>query len=580
MIQDMIFNSAGGLALFVYGMGLLSDGLKKAAGEKLRQILEVMTRKPLMGFTMGMVATALVQSSSASTVMVIGLVNAGLMTLRQAICVIFGTNVGTTATAWIVSLTGLNFKLSTYTLAIIAVGMLCEMLGKTRRAKSLGQILIGFGILFVGIEFMEGAFMILRDSEGVRTWLTGLGGKPMLALLAGAMLTMLIQSSSASIMIVQTLAYTGAFALSDSDEVWTNAVNVAIPFVLGCNIGTTITAQIASLRTNLASRRTAWAHTMFNVLGSAIALPFVYLGLFGTLVHIVAPWQLSKETIMPTIAVAHTLFNVINSVLFLPFAGLLEKIVVHLVRPRRGEIVERAVVLETHLLDTPVLALQQAKREMIRMGRQAKLAVQNACEGITENDVRKLEAARRIEDVVDDYQNQITSYLVNLSQRQLSDEVSTELPVLLHMVNDLERVGDHAVNIVEIAERKIEQKLAFSDEGIGDSARMVQETYTMFDNVLAALDKNSVQSAHAALANENAINRMQLDFRRSHVCRMTDGVCGAPAGLIFIDLVDNLEKIGDHLTNVAQSVIGGLHWEGLDASAMSGEYRALNDKDA
>ncbi len=575
MFRDMILNSLGGLALFIYGMGLLSDGLKKAAGDKLRRILESMTRKPLMGFSMGVAATALVQSSSATTVMVIGLVNAGLMTLRQAICVIFGTNVGTTATAWIVSLTGLNFKLNTYTLAIIAVGLLCEMIGKTRKTKSLGQILIGFGILFIGIDFMEGAFMVLRESEGVRQWLTSLSDKPMLALLAGAVLTMLIQSSSASIMIVQTLAYTGAFGTP-----WSNAVNVAIPFVLGCNIGTTITAQLASLRTNLASRRTAWAHTMFNVLGSAIALPFVYVGLFGAFVHLVAPWQLSQETIMPTIAVAHTLFNVVNSVLFLPFAGVLEKVVIALVRPRKGEVVERAVVLETHLLNTPVLALQQAKREMIRMGKQAKLAVQNACEGLAEDDLRKLAAARRLEDSIDDYQTQITSYLVALSQRQLSDEVSVELPVLLHMVNDLERVGDHAVNIAEIADRKIEQKLTFSEEAVGDSSRMVQEAYTMFDGVLAALEKNSVQSAHAALANENMLNHMQLDFRRNHVCRMADGVCCAPAGLILIDLVDNLEKIGDHLTNIAQSVIGGLQWEGLDASALSGEYRAVNVDDA
>jgi len=572
--KEMVLYSVGGLALFIYGIGLLSDGLKKAAGDKLRRILECMTSKPLSGFATGMTVTALIQSSSATTVMVIGLVNAGLMTLRQAICVIFGTNVGTTATAWLVALTGLKFKVTAWALALVAIGLLCEIIGKTRRAKSLGQILIGFGILFIGIEFMEEAFMPLRDNEAVRMWLARFAGHPILALLAGTALTVLIQSSSASILIVQTLAAAGVFGG------WENAVNIAIPFVLGCNIGTTITAQLAALRTNLASRRTAWAHTMFNVLGSAIVLPFVCTGVFGALVFAIARWPHTQESIKSTIAVAHTLFNVLVSLLFLPFVGLLEKLVTTMIRPRKGEVVERAVVLETHLLSTPVLALRQAKREMIRMGRQAKLAVQSACEGLVNNDGKKLDAARRLEDLVDDYQMQITSYLVSLSQRQLSDEVAVELPVLLHMVNDLERVGDHAVNIVEIAERKIEQKLAFSDDGVTDAAMMVEEAYKMFDDVLLALDKDDNKAAHAALECENKLNRMQVEYRRNHVCRMTDGVCSAPAGLIFIDLVDNLEKIGDHLTNIAQSVIGGLHWDGLDANSLSGEYRIIRGDDA
>ena len=572
MIQTMIFSSIGGLALFVYGMGLMSDGLKKAAGQKLRQILESMTKRPLMGFTMGTVATALVQSSSATTVMIIGLVNAGLMTLKQAICVIFGTNVGTTATAWIVSLTGFKLKIASYALPVIAIGLLMQLMGKTRKIKSFGQVLIGFGILFIGIDFMKDAFGGLKESEQVVIWLTNLGGKPIFSLIAGAVLTMLIQSSSASIMIVQSLAFAGAFGGD-----WSNAVDVAIPFVLGCNIGTTITAQIAALGTNLASRRTAWAHTMFNVLGSGIALPFVYFGIFGALVRFISPWELTQGTVMPTIAVAHTSFNVVNSVLFLPFAGLLERVVVSFIRQRPGEIVEQPVVLEKHLLDTPVLALQQAKREIIRMSQEAKRAVESASEGLTNSDIKKIDRTRKIEEVIDDYQTEITTYLVTLSRRQLSDEVSLELPVLLHMVNDLERVGDHAVNIAEIAERKIEQKFTFSEAAAEESEEMVNEAFSMFDSIVAALDNNDIHAAHAALASENKLNRMQVKFRRSHVQRMTDGVCSAQSGLIFVDLVDNVEKIGDHPTNIAQSVIGGVHWEGLDSSTLSGEYKIQMD---
>ena len=567
---DAIFNTVGGLGLFLYGMGLMSDGLKKAAGQKLRQLLESMTKKPLRAFTTGMVATALVQSSSATTVMIIGMVNAGLLSLRQAICVIFGTNVGTTATAWIVSLTGFEFKISHYALVLFAIGFLMQIIGKTRKTKSIGQILIGFGLLFIGIDFMKTAFGGLKESPAVMVFLESMAAKPLLAVLAGTVITMLLQSSSASIAIIQTMAISGAFGTN-----WENALSVAIPFVLGGNIGTTITAQIAAFRTNLGSRRTAWAHTLFNVIGSGIALPFIYLGWYAAVVHFIAPWELDSTTIAITIAIAHTLFNVINSVIFLPFAGILEKVVTSMIRPGASEIHESPVVLEKHLLDTPVFALEQAKREILRMAEKANIALGYSTDALINNERKKLDLTRKVEDSIDDFQHEITSYLVALSQRQLSDEVSIELPVLLHIVNDLERVGDHAVNIVEIAERKIEQKLEFSDTANEESREMVDEANLMFTSIITALQNNDIQAAHKALVSENKLNRMQIKLRRSHVQRMSDGKCPAQAGLIFIDLVDNLEKIGDHLTNVAQSVTGGLRWDGIEGNTLSGEFKAV-----
>ncbi len=574
-VMTMVCYAVGGLGLFLYGMGQMSKGLKKAAGQKMRQLLESMTGTPLLGFTTGTVVTALVQSSSAATVMIIGLVNAGLMTLKQAVPVIFGTNVGTTATAWIVSLTGFKFNIVLYAMPIIGAGFLLDVAGRSRRAKNLGQVLLGFGILFVGLYFMKLAFTDLRSDQAAQEvwgWLAFLKGGVLLAVLVATLMTMILQSSSAAIAIIQVLALNGAFG-----DNWNDVLVMSIPFVLGGNIGTTITAQIAALRANLASRRTAWAHTMFNVVGVALVLPLVYTGLFARIVLWIAPWEISAGTIMLTIAIAHTLFNVVNSLVFLPFAGVLEKIVVWLIKPRPGEVVEQAVVLEKHLLSTPTLALQQAKREIIRMAREAMKAVKCACQGLAEGDIKQIDRTRQVEDVVDEYQTEITTYLVELSQRQLSSEVSIELPVLLHMVNDLERVSDHAVNIAEIAERRMEQKLSFTEDALTDSGAMTQETYDMFDNIIAALENNSIQAAHRALASENKLNRMQVRFRRGHVQRMTDGTCSARSGLIFIDLVDNLEKIGDHLTNVAQSVIGGIHWEGLDASTLSGEYEAQTD---
>jgi len=558
MVQDMVFGIVGGLAFFLFGMGLMSDGLKKVAGQKLRNILESMTRRALVAFCVGAGITALIQSSSAATVMVVGFVNAGLLTLKQAICVVIGTNVGTTMTAWLVSISGIGtLKIEAYALPLVGLGFLMQTLGKTRKVKNTGQILLGFGMLFVGIGYMKGAFGDLKNSDQVQEIFGTLAAHPALAILAGAIVTMLLQSSSAAIAIVQAMAISGAFGGD-----WQQAVNVVIPFVLGSNIGTTITAQLAALQANLNAKRTAWAHTTFNIFGSIIALPFIYFGWFAGIVRFVAPWEASSANLVWDIAVAHTIFNVANSAMFLPIAGVLERTVVWLLPERPSDAAVRPVVLEMHLLDTPVIALEQAKREMIRMAKASRRALERAVEGIIEKDAKKLASVREIEDFVDSFQLEITTYLSTLSRRQLSDEVSTDLPVLLHAVNDLERIADHAVNIVEIAERKIEQKQTFSESALEEAGRLRDEIETMFDRIITAFEKNDVAAARAALECEDRLNKMQMEFRQTHVGRMSEGKCTAETGLIFIDLVDNVEKIGDHLTNIAQAIIGGMHWEG------------------
>lgn len=571
MITDMVFKTVGGLGLFLYGMGLMSDGLKKVAGQKLRSLLESLTRQPVVAVLIGALVTCLIQSSSATTVMTVGFVNAGLLTLRNALSVVLGANIGTTFTAWLVSGLGV-FKITTYALPAIAVGFLIQTIGKTHQKRSIGQIILGFGMLFIGIAFMKDAFGPLRDNQGVRDTLIWLGQNPILAVLAGTAITMLLQSSSASIAIVQMLAFSGAFGTD-----WDVALAVAIPFILGDNIGTTITAQIAALQTSRNAKRVAWGHTIFNVLGVCYILPLVWFGLFVKFVIWVTPGELSQFTIMMHIAVAHSLFNVFNTAIFLPIIKWLEILVLKLIPLHEDEAGQKPVVLEERLLDTPVIALQQAKREIIRMAERAKDAVAQATEGFTNNEMKSLDKAMQIEDVIDEFQFHITSYLVLLSERQLSNEVSIELPVLLHMVNDLERVGDHAVNICEIAGRKIESKFTLSDKAGTECREMVEEVLRMLDGIITALKNNDRQAAHAALASENKLNRMQVNLRRSHVQRMTDGVCAAQLGLIFIDLVDNLEKIGDHLTNVAQSVIGGLQWVGIEGGALSGEFEALTN---
>jgi len=569
MILDMIFGTVGGLCLFLYGMTQMSDGLKKVAGQRLKNILKSMTKKRLIAFLVGAGVTALIQSSSATTVMVIGFINAGLLTLRQAIPVIIGTNVGTTATAWLVSISGIGaFKITAYALPAVAVGFGLQVFGKRQSVKDTGQILLGFGILFIGIGFMKEAFGPLKESQRVHEALIWFARYPLLAVLAGTGITMMLQSSSASIAMVQILAATGAFGND-----WPRILLVVIPFILGDNIGTTITAQLASLQTNLHARRAAWAHTMFNVLGAFIW--FWFIGLLAKVVDIITPWESGPTTIAASIAAAHTTIKLLDSAIFLPMTAVLEKIVVFLVRERPTDIKMRPVVLDERLLNTPVIAIDQVKREIVRMVKTAKDAVNQAIEGLVEDDRQKLSLTRQTEDLIDEYQYEITSYIAALSRKELSGELSVELPVLLHTVNDLERVGDHAVNIAEIAERKIDQRLSFSEPAQAEVAQLRKEANQMFDYISAALENNDTEAAKSALVNENNLNRMQMNFRRSHVERMTKGLCSPETGLIFIDLVDNVEKIGDHLTNIAQAVIGGLQWDGVDDNTLSGEYKAI-----
>jgi len=549
--------------MFLFGMGLMSDSLKKVAGQKIRKLLTALTKRRIIAVLVGALTTCLIQSSSATTVMTVGFVNAGLLTLKQALCVVLGANIGTTFTAWLVS--GLAvFKITSYSLPAIGVGFLMQMLGRTQKIRNVGSVALGFGILFTGIDFMKQGFSPLQDSQQVQQALIWLGRNPILAILAGTLITMLLQSSSATIAMIQILALNGAFGGD-----WPTVLRIVIPFILGDNIGTTITAEVAAVRTSVAARRTARGHTLFNAIGVLYMLPLVWTGLFGDIVEWITPFKLTQNTIMVHIAVAHSTFNVFNTFVFLPLISWLEAMVVTLVPAKPQDIIAKPIILEEHLLNTPEIAADQARREIVRMAKVAKEAVNQAVEGLDENDGKKLKLTRKTEDAIDNFQYEITSYLAVLSRKEISDELSVELPVLLHTVNDLERVGDHAVNIVEIAERKIDQKLSFSNSAQTEAVQLKKEVNEMFDYISTALENNDIQAAKSALINEDNLNRMQLDFRRSHVQRMTEGVCSPEAGLIFIDMVDNMEKIGDHLTNIAQAVIGGLQWDGVETKKIS-----------
>jgi len=556
-VLKTVFGIAGGLGLFLFGMNLMSDGIKAVAGNRLKDLLTALTRRRIVAVLLGTFITMLVQSSSATTVMTVGFVNAGLLTLRQALCVVLGANVGTTVTAWLVSVFGFGgFKITAYALPVVGIGFFLNMLARGQRAKNLGTIMLGFGLLFIGVSYMQETFAPLKESPQAQEVLIRLSGYPMLAVLAGTILTMLMQSSSASIMVIQVLAMQGAFGTD-----WPVALNLVIPFILGDNIGTTVTAQLAAIRTSRTARRTAMGHTIFNVIGVIYILPVVWVGAFGKFISWITPWELSEHSIMADMAAANTIIKIVNTMIFLPVIGLLEAIVNRLIPVKPFEAEEKPVVLEEHFLDTPVIAIEQVHRELLRMVKIARKATGKAIAGLNESNREHLESARKKEKQTDEFQFEITSYLSKLAARPLTTELSEEIPVLLHTVNDLERIGDLAVNIIEIADRKIAQNLVFSEQAQAEARHMETFLMTMFSYVRKALRSGDKDLAAKALEVEGELNRMQVDLRKSHVRRMSCNECTPEAGLVFIDLIDNIEKIGDHLTNIAQSVISGLLWE-------------------
>lgn len=562
MARELAFYLIGGLGLFFFGMQIMSEGLKNIAGDRLKSILHMVTKVPVVGVLVGLFITALIQSSSATTVMVIGFVNAGLILLKQAISVIIGANIGTTVTAWLVSSMAV-FKVTQYALPVIGIGFAFKTFGKTKNSRFWGQVLMGFGLLFMGLGFMKDAFTPFQQSQHVKDMFVRFGENPLLGVLVGMLVTMLIQSSSATIAIVQVMAFNGLISFP-----------AAITLMLGGDIGTTITAQLASIGTNLPARRAAMAHTLFNVIGVGYMLFFVYTGWFVKGIEFIIPGQITMKNIMFYIAIANTVFKGVNAIVFLPFVGALEKACVFLVPKKKGAIELGPQYLEKHLLNTPPIALEQARRETVRMMSLARQSVSSAVKGFFQGDPTAVKPVSKLEQAVDNLQSAITQYLVELSQRNLTQEESEELPVLIHNVNDIERIGDHAENIVELSERKIESKLPFTDEAMKELNLMWNELDSMMIEAEEALKKNDSQIAENVLKREQNINNFQVELKRSHVNRLNQGDCNLKSGIVFMDFVDNLEKIGDHLTNVAQGVMGKMRWRGVEDETFQTEEAA------
>lgn len=557
--QKVIFGLVGGLGLFLFGMKILSEGLQKIAGDRMRHILASLTNNRLVGALVGLIVTAIVQSSSATTVMVVGFVNAGLMSLVQSIGVVLGANIGTTVTVQIIA-----FNITRFALLAIGIGAGLKLFSRTRKWVDFGEVLLGFGILFFGLTLMKGAFEPIKSSAEFRHLFLIIGENHLLGVLIGALLTVIVQSSTATIGITLALASTGLLSFDAS-----------VALILGENIGTTITANIAAIGTTLAARRAALAHFLFNVIGVAYILL-----LFPQFVHLVdkvtgmagiGPPDFVVQTqaqaaafgvaigdkpfIARHIANAHTLFNVINVLVFLPLVGLLAKLTTLMVRGREEVAEFHLNFIDSRVLNTPSIALGQARSETRRMARIALEMLTETCRFLEDHDEKRLAPLAQKEETVDLLQREITDFLVALSQKSITQETSKDIAAMMHMVNDLERVGDHCENIWNLVLRKKKEKVVFSEIAKLEIKELSEKTCDFLNFVASALERRDNSIRQKATFMEDAIDDLEETLRNNHVTRLNTGECAVLPGLIFIDMLHNFEKIGDHSFNVAKAII-------------------------
>lgn len=536
MTFKMIIGLLGGLGLFVYGMKLMGDGLEKAAGEKLKRILEVLTSNTFMGILVGAGITAVMNSSSATTVMTVGFVNAGLMNLAQAAGVIMGANIGTTMTAQLIA-----FKLSDIAPLILAIGAAMVIFSKKKKTKDIGEIILGFGVLFVGMNMMETSMSPLKDNEGFRNLILVLKDHPYMGVFIGFGMTAVVQSSGATIGILMALAAGNAIPL-----------NVALPILFGDNIGTCVTALLASIGTGKNAKKAALIHLTFNAIGTCIfmlALPLVVKGV-----------AFIGGDIRRQIANAHTMFNLANVAIQAPFIPFLVKFVNKLVPGEEQE--ENALVLQyldKRLLETPAVAFGQLSKEVIRMADLASKNITISIDAFVKDDDNLIKEVYENEKVINFLEKEITGYMVLLANEKLSEFQSEKVTALFHVVNDLERIGDHAENIAELAQYKGDFRLQFSSQAIEEVQMMYGMTKKAVESAIYALDRFDFESASKVIEMEKEIDMEEKRLRAEHIDRLNNRTCQPASGTVFLDILTNLERVGDHSTNVAEMVLSFKH---------------------
>ncbi len=572
-----ILTMIGGVCLFLFGMNLMGDGLERAAGSGLRTLLSKLTSNRFLGFLTGMVVTAVIQASAATTVMVVGFVNSGLMELGQAVGVIMGANIGTTVTAWIFSLSGIEgdnlfaqlLKPTSFTPVLALIGTFLQMFAKDGRKKDIGTVLLGFATLMFGMNTMTGAVKGLKDEA----WFTSLFltfENPILGVIAGAVLTGLIQSSSASVGILQALSATGAVSIA-----------ATIPIIMGQNIGTTVTSLISSVGTNKNARRAAVLHAMFNVVGTLILLPIFWL-----VKDIVQPAFLNVAANHFSISVCHTAFNVIGTAILFPCGNLLVKLVCKLVPD--GKEAEKIVELDERLLVTPPAALQQCRKITLEMAQCASDCLKDGMTALTGYTKELAASVKEKEALSDHYEDILSSYMLKLSAHGISEADNNESAMLLKVIGDFERIGDHSMNLIESAEEMNSKKASFSEGALKELAVLTAAVQEIMDLSLQAFAENDLSKAIQVEPLEQVIDDLKDQMRNRHILRLQQGSCNIETGFIWSDLLTNLERIGDHCSNIAGCIVDMEHHDmnihenlrsaRLDKAHFDAQYQQYSEK--
>ncbi|MFS0780906.1 Na/Pi cotransporter family protein [Bacillus sp. 1P06AnD] len=536
-VQEMLFQFLGGLGIFLFGIKYMGDGLQKSAGDKLRDILDRFTTNPFMGVLTGIVVTCLIQSSSGTTVITVGLVSAGFLNLRQAIGIIMGANIGTTITAFIIGI-----KISDYSLPIIALGAVLLFFFKNRRIHNLGQIVFGFGALFFGLELMGDGMKPLRTLESFHDLTVSMSDNPILGVAIGTIFTLIVQSSSATIGILQELHSQG---LID--------IHAALPVLFGDNIGTTITAVLAAIGASVAAKRAAATHVLFNLIGAAIFL--LILPFYTMAVESLQSWLHLNPAM--TIAFAHGIFNISNTVLQFPFIGLLAMVVTKLIPGKDSLIEYKTKHLDPIFIEqSPAIAIGSAQEEVIRMGKFAIKGLEETQGFLNTKNQKHADTANQIEDAINNLDGKITAYLVAVSSSSLSPHESERHAVLVDTVRDIERIGDHFENILEQINAQINGKVTLTEEAMEDLTTMFTLTRETVEEAIDALDHNNKELAIDVLKKERNIDGLEKSLRKKSISRLSEGSCSVKGGIIFVDIISNLERIGDHAVNIAETVLG------------------------
>ena len=547
-----ILTMVGGLALFLYGMNTMGDGLVMLSGGKLEQVLERLTKKRIMALLLGALVTAVIQSSSATTVMVVGFVNSGIMKLTQAVGIIMGANIGTTITSWILSLTGISsgnvfiklLKPSSFSPVLAAIGIICMMTGKDgSRKKTIGSILLGFAVLMFGMETMSGAVSPLKDNPTFTGMLTAFSN-PILGMAAGAVLTAVIQSSSASVGILQALCMSGAVTYG-----------TALPIIMGQNIGTCVTALISSIGASKNAKRAAFIHLYFNLIGTIL-----FMAVFYFINHFVNFAFLSNTAGAAGIAVIHSLFNIGCAIVLFPFADKLVALSTFTVKNQTASepeqiLPEKLAALDERFLDSPSFAIQLCKNAVIKMAEYSKKAILLAMEVQTEYSSEKVAEVIQLEQLVDQFEDSIGTYLVKLAGKDLSMDDSHLLSVLLHCISDFERISDHAINITEAVDKLQKQGLEFTSQGkheLDSLGIAIRDIMTMTQN---AFSTGNTTTAADVEPLEEVIDDLVMEMKQRHIVRLRSGNCSMEAGLLLEDILTNYERVSDHCSNIAAPLI-------------------------